>query len=219
MAGTPMNGEQFNHWHAGQMAIKLTFDDHIHNGFEYNMGLNVDRNVFATYAPFNSGMFFAFEEDIPKWLFNGTVNRMHRWAWTVAIPNDAKVVVYANRVKCDRFILSDPRPISTLKWPDQQYDAGMVLKYVSAAAFIPNLSTMAHDIAVSKLIYMVDCQGSNDGCSLRGMYKSHEMIVYMPLSIQLAIAEQKPEVILNKDYYDRFPKEVQMAAPKKHVIN
>lgn len=213
-----MSGVEFNRDHGHRVALKLTFDTHIHNDFEYNMGLNVDHNIFDAREAYCSGMFFAFEEDVPSWLFHIKSRRMHKWAWTVAIPDDAKVVVFDDRVKCDRFILSDPRPISTLTWaeePDHQLFS--VYRHPSVAAFLPNIGEKVIRFVVQRIIdtFGIPVSEASDVQLNRYKYLACALLTYMPVSIQMEVARQKPGVIMERMYYDRFPKSVQDLASRR----
>ena len=110
-----ISGTQFNELYKGESLVKLTNGQRIHNGFEFKEGLNVDTidfNPIDQCSP--GGFYFCKYEDFGKWIYYREVKM--DYMWDVKIPDDAKVVILDNKIKCNKFILSDSRII----WNNEQ---------------------------------------------------------------------------------------------------
>lgn len=95
----------------GVALVKLTNASCVHNGLKLVEGYNVDKNVFD-YAQMcgPDGLYFCQLDDILEWLDYGHEPMVYMW--DVELPDDAKVVMYDTKLKADKFILSNKRPIS-----------------------------------------------------------------------------------------------------------
>ena len=95
----------------GVPLVKLTNGSCVHNGMKFVEGCNVDRNVFdptRTCGP--DGLYFCKQDDIMMWLDYGYDSMVYMW--DVELPDDARVVIYDDKLKSDKFILSNKKPIS-----------------------------------------------------------------------------------------------------------
>jgi hypothetical protein len=94
------------------------------------------------YQPFNSrkvcgpgGLYFCEERDYRKWLEYGDKKMVYMW--DVEIPDDAIVVVMDEKVKTDKFILSNKRCIYLRDRPILPYVVlGGVVAYMIACNFM-----------------------------------------------------------------------------------
>ena len=105
-----ITGKQFNEIYYNEKFIKLTNHTCIHNKLKFKEGLNEDL------VPFNpsreckkGGLYFCNIDDFTDWI-EYSDKKMY-YMWNVKIPDDAKVVVMENKIKCDKFILSNKRRI------------------------------------------------------------------------------------------------------------
>ena len=111
--------------------VKLTTEDCIHNGYKYEEGLNVLNGPFDNQKVCNKGgLYFCRKEYAGKWVdYNDKI--MH-WIWDVVVPDEAKIVDMNDKLKTDKFILSNKRSI----WLDQEIcklavkQDGYALRYV-----------------------------------------------------------------------------------------
>ena len=98
-----ISGSEFNNLYSGQICLKLTNDYECHNGLTFKTGLNIDNNTFNENNQY--GIHFCFENDVTKWAMYGkNVMKYYRF---VTIPDDARVVVYSNKIKTDKLTLSE----------------------------------------------------------------------------------------------------------------
>jgi hypothetical protein len=105
---TSVPGAYFNEMYANCRVVKLTNESCIHNEFEFKEGLNVDINAFQYDQECGpDGLYFCTERDTEYWLDYRDV----AFVWDVEIPDDARVSVYDNKIKADRFILSNKRTV------------------------------------------------------------------------------------------------------------
>ncbi len=106
-----ISGARFNDIYSGVRLVKLTNEDCVHNGFEFVEGINVDFNNFdSTQVCGPDGLYFCKHDDMTAWL---EYNEMPMtYIWDVTIPNDARCVVYGQKLKTDKLILSNRRNLS-----------------------------------------------------------------------------------------------------------
>ena len=83
--------------------VKLTTEDCIHNGYKYEEGLNVLNEKICG----NGGLYFCRKEDFVKWIDYS--DKIMYWIWDVVVPDDAKIVDMNDKLKTDKFILSNKR--------------------------------------------------------------------------------------------------------------
>lgn len=100
-----MSGTEFNQLHADTPFVKLTNRACIHNGYRYKSGVNTLDVTFTNEKCDSGGLYFCRYCDFPKWL-RYRYEKMY-WIWTITIPNDAVVVDYGDKLKCNMFCLSD----------------------------------------------------------------------------------------------------------------
>jgi hypothetical protein len=103
---------------------KILHDDLIHNGFQYQEGLNI---LIDEFNPSDNcskgGLYFCKFEDFPFYLNYG--DKIAK----VTLPDDARVYVEQNKFKADQIILSDIRNISELKeWNDDEFCMNIISK-------------------------------------------------------------------------------------------
>ena len=126
-----ISGKQFNEKYPNTLFVKLTNKQSLHNGYQYKNGLNIldgdfnEENICA-----KGGLYFCAYNDFGKWV-NYREMKME-YMWTVKIPDDAKVVVMDEKIKTDKFILSDKKEIWTNKelCLEAVKQNGRALKYV-----------------------------------------------------------------------------------------
>lgn len=105
-----IDGEEFNKMYGEVHLVKLTTASRIHNGFEFKEGLNEDIHDFnPEEGCVKGGFYFCTYSDFGKWVYYKEM-RMD-YIWDVTVPNDAKVVIVNNKIKCDKFILSNMKHI------------------------------------------------------------------------------------------------------------
>lgn len=105
-----ISGTKFNEIYRGVPLVKLTNEECLHNGFQYMAGLNIDTNFKYDKSCGPDGLYFCRLDDMHKWLNYSSMPMMY--VWDVVIPNDAKTIVYKDKLKSDRFILSNKRLIA-----------------------------------------------------------------------------------------------------------
>ena len=111
--------------------VKLTTENDTHNGYQYKEGLNCLNGEFNNEKKCGSGgLYFCREEDIGKWTwYNG--KQMH-YIWDIELCEDSKIIDMGNKLKTDKFILSNKRSI----WNNEEFcklavqKNGNALKYV-----------------------------------------------------------------------------------------
>jgi len=105
-----ISGEQFNNEMNGKRFVKLTVESNVHNGVTYEEGLNTDPLEFN---PINKcvkgGLYFCPYDGFARW--TEYKEKQMYYIWEVSIPHDAKVYVMSDKIKSDKFILSDPKCI------------------------------------------------------------------------------------------------------------
>lgn len=115
--GKEMSGGEFNSLFSDVEFVKLTNKSEIHNGHQFQDGLNIDIHKFDHHEQCSKGGFyFTAIKYAYHWIYyNGIVNVMHNIR-KVIIPDDAKVFIESyNKYKIDKFIL-DPKetiPVNT----------------------------------------------------------------------------------------------------------
>lgn len=104
--------------------VKLTTKDALHHGMVFKEGLNVDKRSFVDEDCCYGGIFFCRVRDMYRWI--RYKSEPITTIWDVAIPNDAKVRDMGTKLKTDKIILTNPRPVRIpvhLTGPAIQYDA------------------------------------------------------------------------------------------------
>ena len=111
--------------------IKLTTENDTHNGYQYKEGLNCLDGEFNNEKICGSGgLYFCRKEDIGKWSFYN-YKKMH-YIWDVKLCEDSKIVDMGDKLKTDKFILSNKRSI----WDNEEIcklvvqQNGLLLKFV-----------------------------------------------------------------------------------------
>ena len=105
-----VSGKKFAEMFENCKVIKLTNESCCHNGFQYVEGLNMDTNVFdSTRVCGPDGLYFCTESNAQRW-FDYVSNITY--VWDVEIPEDARVCVYEDKLKADKFILSNKRTLA-----------------------------------------------------------------------------------------------------------
>lgn len=101
------SGTDFNKIYQGVKFYKLTFEDEIHNGYQFKDGLNIDNIPFSPEGSCQpGGIYFTEDKHFDHWNFSHTYYR------EVMIPNDAKVYVEDAKFKADKIILGPRKLIS-----------------------------------------------------------------------------------------------------------
>ncbi len=90
--------------------FKLTTEDCIHNGYQYKEGLNCLEGEFNNEKIFGSGgLYFCCYEVIPKWIIYN--KKLMYYIWDVELCEDSKIVDMGDKLKTDKFILTNKRTI------------------------------------------------------------------------------------------------------------
>jgi hypothetical protein len=106
-----ISGSEFNKMFFGVGMIKLTTKDCCHNGFMFKEGMNDDTmNFNHDKVCTKDGLYFCNIKDGFDWL--SYEDKVMYWVWDVEIPDDAKVIIFRNKIKTNKFILSRRREIS-----------------------------------------------------------------------------------------------------------
>ncbi len=82
---------------------KLIDSSMINNNFQFVNGLNVDKNNFNLSECGPNGIYFCMNmHDINSWI------GLHEndFLWSVTVPDDAEVIVFKKKVKCNKIILN-----------------------------------------------------------------------------------------------------------------
>mgnify|MGYP005988838859 CR=1 FL=1 len=139
-----ITGKQFNTKYPNAHVVKLTNDTNLHNDFQYTSGLNVLKQQFCEdYVCGPGGLYCCFKEYFTEWV---VYNGMHmKNIWDVLIPDDAKVIVMNNKIKVDRFILSNQELVF-----NEKLCLYGIEKDLGYAAYIPEES-FTHKICIKIL--------------------------------------------------------------------
>ena len=107
-----MSGKEFNEIFKEISFVKLTNQNSVHNGFKFVEGLNIDVIKFKpTHRCGPGGFYFCEYSKFGDWInYNKNIG-MSMYIWDVVIPNDAKIFVLRNKIKCDKFIISNKQYI------------------------------------------------------------------------------------------------------------
>lgn len=108
-----ISGEKFNKLYPtySENLYKLTNEEEVHLGFEYKTGLNEDIHQFDPNGS-KGGLHCCLFESICEWIEYMDM-RMHYYR-KVTVPDDAIVVIYNDKFKVSKMILSDRKHI----WSD-----------------------------------------------------------------------------------------------------
>jgi hypothetical protein len=103
-------GIDFNKMFSNKVFIKLTNKAEIHNGFQFQTGLNIDTVKFdPTDECKAGGIYFCEINKFLQWInYNDTCCINYR---IVTIPDDAKVYVETDKFKVDKIFLSEKKDI------------------------------------------------------------------------------------------------------------
>lgn len=106
-----ISSENFNEIFAGVPLVKLTNEACCHNGMTFVEGENVDHNQFRfDHSCGPDGIYFCRLEDMFHWL-DYSSSPMY-YMWDVVVPANARAVMYRNKLKANRLVLSNKRKIS-----------------------------------------------------------------------------------------------------------
>jgi hypothetical protein len=90
--------------------IKLTTEYCIHNGYQYKEGLNCLNEEFNNKKICGpGGLYFCRKEDIFKWIYYN--NTLMHYIWDVKLCEDSKIVDMGDKLKTNKFILTNKRSI------------------------------------------------------------------------------------------------------------
>jgi hypothetical protein len=90
--------------------VKLTTEDLIHNCYQYEEGLNcLEGNFNNENICGPGGLYFCRKEDIGKWCYYG--GRKMYYIWDVKLCEDSKIVDMGDKLKTNKFILTNKRKI------------------------------------------------------------------------------------------------------------
>jgi hypothetical protein len=144
-------GKTFNKKYNGKIFIKLTSFTENHNGFQFQTGLNIDKNKFIPKPGHQQGgILFCEFENFPRWIQYG-YSEMY-YIRIVTIPEDAKICFEQYEIevrqigfgsvrtplfKTNKLILSDRRKISDIEeWNNKNFclnavkQNGLALRYI-----------------------------------------------------------------------------------------
>ena len=127
--------------------FKLTTENDTHNGYQYKEGLNCLDGEFNNEKVCGSGgLYFCRKEDIGKWTYYNE-KQMH-YIWDVKLCEDSKIVDMGDKLKTDKFILSNKRSI----WDNGELCKLACIKNGKALKFVKNelMTDEICKLAVSK---------------------------------------------------------------------
>jgi hypothetical protein len=106
---TSVLGSKFKEMYKNCSVVKLTNESCCHNDFQFVEGLNEDVNEF-NYAEVcgPDGLYFCTERDSEQWF---DYLEDITYVWDVEIPDDARVCVYDEKIKSNKFVLSNKRTL------------------------------------------------------------------------------------------------------------
>jgi hypothetical protein len=105
-----ITGSEFNAVNNDTILYKLVRISMIHHDFKFVKGLNIDTNEFndTEYGP--NGIHFCFCDHIGEWI-NLYIKAL---LWIVEVPDDARVVIFKDKIKSDKIILKNIVPFNDL---------------------------------------------------------------------------------------------------------
>jgi hypothetical protein len=101
-----ISGSEFNAIYNNKIYYKLVSISMIHNGYKFEKGLNIDKNEFNNIECGPNGIYFCFGHFIDIWIDTNKKQLI----WTVEVPDDARIVVFKNKIKSNKIILKDIVP-------------------------------------------------------------------------------------------------------------
>ena len=105
--------------------VKLTNEEHIHYGYRYSAGLNINPQEWNDEECCDGGFYVCEFNDFPRWL--GLRSGPMKYIYDVEIPEDATVCKFTHKIKCNKLILSNKRLISDLEeWKDVYFQLNAV---------------------------------------------------------------------------------------------
>lgn len=106
-----ISSEKFNEIFAGVPLVKLTNEACCHNGMVFHEGENEDFNPFRyDHSCGPDGIYFCRLDDMFNWLDYSSAPMYYMW--DVEVPAGARAVMYSNKLKANRLVLSNQRKIS-----------------------------------------------------------------------------------------------------------
>jgi hypothetical protein len=102
-----ISGRDFNESNEKRV-VKLLTANWIHNGYKYKIGLNVLNGKFNPNPHCLPGALYCTRKP-NEWLDYGGKKMVVKC--DVVFPDDAKIVLMKNKIKCDKFILYNPTKI------------------------------------------------------------------------------------------------------------
>jgi hypothetical protein len=95
--------------------VKLTTQDCIHNGYKYKEGLNTFNGKFNNKKICShGGLYFCNKKDIGLWIYYN--EKIMYYIWDVMLLDDSKIVNMGNKLKTDKFIITNKKCI----WDDEE---------------------------------------------------------------------------------------------------
>ena len=116
-----LTGKEFNEFIGDEPMIKFTTESEVHNGLQYETGLNVDIRTFYSTSQCGHGIYFTSLYYFHIWLCYGSTQCVQfRY---VTIPEDAKVYIEDYKYKANKVVLSEPHKFNELTqlWTDPRY--------------------------------------------------------------------------------------------------
>jgi hypothetical protein len=105
-----ISGKKFNEIYDDVPLVKLTNETCTHNKMNFVLGMNIDENKFdPSKACGPDGIYFCKLNDIHLWLDYSTSPMVYMW--DAKIPDNARTVIYSNKLKTSAIILSNQRLI------------------------------------------------------------------------------------------------------------
>ena len=109
-SGVTLSGKKFNELFAGKKFFKLTNEEENHNNYQFKTGLNIDKIPFDDQCECcPGGIYFTEKSKKSRWTKYGSA--VMKYERAVIIPDDAQVHIENNKVKADRLILGDRKPL------------------------------------------------------------------------------------------------------------
>lgn len=111
--GKEISGEEFNKIYAGIDFVKLTNETECHNNFQFEDGLNIDKQSFNPSGECKLGGIYFVKKDLAfMWTYYGCTNGVMKYIRKINIPDDARVYVETDKFKTNKIILSPREKIN-----------------------------------------------------------------------------------------------------------
>ena len=126
---TEISGSRFNHLFKGIKFYKFLFNNLVHRGFEYELGLNIDIKPFNPHGKCSEGGMYFCDETACHLFWHEYGQKIG----TVRIPNDARVYIEKDKFKTDKLVLIDIIDFKNMSddfWINMLDKEGLVFRFI-----------------------------------------------------------------------------------------